>query len=343
MHPTSLRLILILLLLTASARWSAAEPTLPIQVFAARDTLAPVEEESADARQCLEALVWPAEDFKVRCIDSSNQHGDRLVRFPSPITSGNATNDLVALEWYVARNEQGNPVAAPAVVVVHESSSRMVFGRLFARGLRQIGLHAFLIHLPYYGERYSGQQPSPAAHLIANPRQAIADVRRARDAVAALPLVDSEYIVLQGTSLGGFVSATAACLDECYDCVFLMLAGGDLYDVIQHGKRNAANVRADLREIGLEGENLKAVLWTVEPNRVAHRLDPSCTWLYSGISDTVVPLKNALALASTAKLDRQHHVRLDANHYSGVMQLPFVLDHIAARIERARPGSDLGK
>lgn len=315
------------------ANCSAAEPlSLANRIFAARDTLAAVDEASDDARQCLEGLVWTAADFKVRCGDRWERNGDLLVRFPSPIPSGDEANDSVALEWYVARDDSGEAIVAPAVVVVHESSSEMVIGRLIARGLRRRGLHAFLIHLPYYGRRYGGQQPSPAAHLIANPRQAIADVRRACDAVAALPLVDSKRVALQGTSLGGFVSATAAAVDQSYHAVFLMLAGGDLFDVIQNGKKNAVNVRNQLKSLGLQGEKLKTILWTVEPGRIAHRLDPATTWLYSGKTDTVVSMKNALALATAAKLDRQHHIHLDANHYSGVIYLPLILDHIAKQI-----------
>lgn len=339
MRMCQIRHLLLVIALCPMA-WSQCSAEAPIslanQVFAARDTLCPVDETSGDARRCLEGLVWPETDFKIRCGKSVKMRGDLLIRFPSPIASGDKTNDLVAMEWYIARNDSFKPVIAPAVVIVHESSSEMVIGRLFARGLRQLGLHTFLIHLPYYGERYSGQELSAAALLISAPRQAVADVRRARDAVAVLPFIDSKHVALQGTSLGGFVSATAACLDQSYDGVFLMLAGGDLYDVIQNGKKNATKVRAELKKAGLEGEKLKAVLWTVEPKRIAHRLDPSRTWLYSGISDTVVPMENALALANPAKLDDKHHVRLNANHYSGVVYLPFVLDHIAERVIPSR-------
>jgi hypothetical protein len=338
MCPTrTLLLGMVLCLVRCSLGQGDAPASLVNQVFAARDTLAPVDETSEDARQCLEGLVWPYADFKIRCGKSVEKHGDLLIRFPSPIASGEKANDLVAMEWYIARDDLFKPVVAPAVVVVHESSNEMVVGRLFARGLRQLGIHAFLIHLPYYGERYSGQEPSSAAHLICRARQAVADVRRARDAVAALPFIDSKRVALQGTSLGGFISATAACLDQSFDGVFLMLAGGDLYGVIQNGKKNATKVRAELRETGLVGEKLKAVLWTVEPTRIAHRLDPSRTWLFSGVSDTVVPMKNALALAHSASLDDKHHVRLDANHYSGVIYLPFVLDHIAKQVVAFRP------
>ncbi|MDA1166512.1 MAG: acetylxylan esterase, partial [Planctomycetota bacterium] len=100
-------------------------------------------------------------------------------------------------------------------------------------------------------------------------RQAVADVRRARDAVAVLPMVDKSRISLQGTSLGGFVSATSGALDDGYDNVFLMLAGGELYDLIQNGKKDAAKVRERLEKAGLSGEKLRELTLTIEPTRVA--------------------------------------------------------------------------
>lgn len=302
--------------------------------FGARDTLAEIDESSDDARNCLEGLIWKPAEFKIRCERSKKHPGDLLVRFPSPLASGDVVNDMVAMEWYIARDSSLRPKKARAIVVVHESNSKMVVGRLFARGMRNLGVHAFLIHLPCYGERRGEAKPS-AARLMQRAVQAIADVRRARDAVAALPLVDTEHIALQGTSLGGFISATSASLDRGYDSVFLLLAGGDLYDIVQNGKRDAANARKSLEASGLAGEKLKELLHTIEPTRVAHRLRPTRTWLFSGERDTVVPIKNALALATAAKLKGPHHVRLNSTHYSGIIYLPYILDHIANHV-RAR-------
>ena len=132
-----------------------------------------------------------------------------------------------------------------------------------------------------------------------------------------------------GPSLGGFVSATAGSLDDGYDNVFLMLAGGELYDLIQNGKKDAAKVRERLEKAGLKGEELRKLTLVVEPTRIAHRLKPERTWLYSGIFDTVVPPKNALALANAASLTKTHHIQMTANHYTGIVYLPFVLSHIA--------------
>lgn len=297
--------------------------------FEARDTLTPTIDKSEDARQCVENLCWKPAEFSVEIEPAAEDRGDWLVRFPSPLDSGDTRNDRVAVEWYQARDAYGNPVKAPAVVVVHESGSRMTVGRIFAKGLQLQGLHAFMIQLPFYGERRTGKKRPDGGNLVSMMKQAVADVRRARDAVAILPMVDKCQISLLGTSLGGFVSATAGALDDGYENVFLMLAGGELYDLIQNGKKDAAKVRERLEKAGLVGEKLRKLTLTVEPTRVAHRLRPDRTWLYSGTLDTVVPMKNALALASAAKLTKAHHIHMTANHYTGVVYLPFVLAHIA--------------
>jgi hypothetical protein len=62
---------------------------------------------------------------------------------------------------------------------------------------------------------------------------------------------------------------------------------------------------------------------------LAHRLNPDRTWLYSGLFDKVVPIKNARLLASAGNLERSHHVEMVANHYSGVVFVPFLIGHMS--------------
>jgi dienelactone hydrolase len=306
--------------------------------FPARDTLAKIDEPSDDARACLDGLCYAAGEFTVACETPEKTSGDALVRFPSPIDTGDAKNDRVAMEWYFARDKANAPKPAPAVVVIHESGSNMAVGRVFARGLRAHGVHAFLLQLPGYGERRTGKGRGEAAELLTRMRQGIADARRARDAVAALPLVDASHIAVQGTSLGGFVAANAAALDgktsRGYDSVFITLAGGELYDLIENGEQDAAKVRKQLADAGITGEKLKEITAHVEPTRIAHRLSAERTWLYSGTRDKVVPLKNALALAKSAKLADEHHVQMNADHYSGILFLPTILAHMREQLPK---------
>jgi dienelactone hydrolase len=300
----------------------------PGEKFAAKDTLACGDEAGADARQCLANLSWKPAEFAVHLEAAEPGHGDWLVRFPSARPIGNATNDLVSMEWYAARDEQGKIPRARAIVVVHESGRRMPVGRLIARGLSGQGLHAFLIHLPGYGaRRVEGQ--SDLKLVLPALKQGIADVRRARDAVSALPMVDSSVVGVQGTSLGGFVTATVAGLDRGYNRAFIVLAGGNLHEVVLHGARDAAKTREKLAAAGVTEQQIKDLARQVEPLRLAHRIEAAETWLYSGKYDDVVPPACSLALVKAAKLPEGHHIELAADHYSGIIYLPQVIKQIA--------------
>jgi len=294
------------------------------RVYAGQDTLACGEESSADARECLAGLTWKPAAFDVRCEAAQPKCGDFLVRFPSPIDTGDAVSDLVAMEWYAARDAEGRLIRAPALVVVHESGRAMPVGRAIARGLQTQKIHTFMIQLPGYGVRKSAASADERQTFV-RLRQAIADARRARDAVAALPGVNTDMIAIQGTSLGGFVTAMVAGLDRGYDRAFILLAGGNLHQVILEGQRDSASLRDKLKAAGVEGDEVRALTRSIEPMRLAHRIDPETTWLYSGKFDDVVPPACSHALAEAARLPAGHHIVLPVDHYTGISLLPKIL------------------
>ena len=300
--------------------------------FATTDTLQCDVDSGADAQECLAGLRWTPTDFEIRCEAADKDRGDLLIRFDSPVDTSNDVNDNVSMEWYVARDKERQPVSARAVVVVHESGRGMTVGRIFAKGLCAQGLHTFLIHLPGYGNRRS-ETSGKVEFILSGMKQAIADVRRAKDVVASLPFVQNDVVGLQGTSLGGFVTSTVAGLDRGYGRVFVLLAGGNLADVVQSGNRDAAKVRAQLEAIGITGEQIRELSRPIEPLRLAHRIDHNNLWLYSGKYDDVVSPASSLALAEAAKLPDGHHVELLADHYSGIVYLPMVIQEIRRKMD----------
>ena len=317
---------LILIALAFCVRLTLADTLEAGSTFPSRDTLNCAPESLADAAACVEGLRWKPADFTVR-IETATGQGDWLVRFPTPIPSGDEVNDNVAMEWHLARDPEGKPKLAPAIVIVHESGRGMVAGRLFAQGLRLYGFHTFLIHLPGYGARTSALTGDPMKMLPAL-KQAIADVRRARDVVAVLPFVDKSLIGLQGTSLGGFVTATVAGLDRGYDRTFILLAGGNIADVILTGTRDAAGLRKRLTEAGITEAQIRLHSQAIEPMRIAHRVDPLKTWLFTGLKDEVVPPACSVAFATAGKLDATHHIQLPVGHYTAAILMPLILPRI---------------
>jgi len=305
----------------------------------ARDTLAVNlnDETVEDAKDCLTSLCWEQTTFPVRLggvpKDQQPSGCDDIVQFPSPISTGDPKNDMVAMEWYRAKKSGRAPAMAPAVVVIHESGRGMTVGRLIARGLSKKGVHAFMMQLPSYGLRRGTKDPKSESELmIQGLRQGIADARRAYDAVRVLPGVDRNRVSIQGTSLGGFVVATTTGLDSAYHRSIILLAGGDLFSVLAQGDRDAARTRRELEQRGIPIEGIRDALYTIEPLRLAHRVSASRTWLFSGSHDTVVPPASSKAFADAAKLPAEHHIEMPADHYSGIVFLPSVIQQIVGII-----------
>ena len=160
----------------------------------------------------------------------------------------------------------------------------------------------------------------------------IVDARRARDAVAVLPHVDARSISIQGTSMGGFVTATTAGIDRGFSTVHIMVSGGNLYELIMNGQREAGKFREMMEKGGYTGDKLKAVLAPIEPLRLAHRFDPKNTWLYTASHDQVVPPKHAEQLRKAAGLDPTHEMVMPADHYSGIIYVPIIVSEIVKRV-----------
>lgn len=297
--------------------------------FEAIDSLNIGNEAIADAKLCLDGLKWRPSKFTVHLQAARKDCGDWLVRFPSARPSGNVLNDEVAMEWYQAKDKSGQAIEAPAAVIIHESGSGMTVGRLIAKALRSKGIHTFMMQLPFYGVRLGPTGRPKDLNLVGALKQGIADARRAKDAVSTIPTVDTTRISLQGTSLGGFVTATTAGLDQAYHRVIVFLAGGDLYSVLMEGNKESSQIRDELTKGGMSESEVRMMLSSIEPLRIAHRIDPSRTWLFSALYDEVVPPRNAKLFADAAHLELNHHREMQANHYSGVVFLPMVTQQMA--------------
>ncbi len=311
-----IRAWLAILITVAAVGARAAEDTLRIQ---------PDPDPGVQAR--LDAIAWAPGPFDV---DVIREDDHRLVRFASPRPSGVAGQDRVALRWFAPDGVEH----APAVLVIHSLHPDRPIAQMVARGLAQQGVHAFVLQLPGFGHRRTDWTTHPGVTAVRHASQAVADARRARDAIVALPQVRGDRVALVGISLGGFVGAAAASLDRAFDPVFLIVAGADGVRVLEEGKKDAFLIARDLADRGLKGDALRAVLDPVDPMHLAHRLDPGRTWLFAAEFDTVVPRACSDLLARRIDLGPDHHRRLPGNHYTSMFVLPALVTFIAERIER---------
>lgn len=296
-----------------------------IETYDAHDTLVPDD--------AIAELAWKPTDFKVRTLPGDDRY-DTLVSFPSPRPSGDNAVDQVSMWWYLAKDAAGEPIDAPAILLVHSLHPRMPVAQALAVSLSAQGYHCFVVHLPGYGGRDDGSGRFPGVVALLHAKQGVADVRRARDAIAALPHVAPGPVAIEGTSLGGFVASVAAGLDDAFDPVVLLLSGGDAARVLTEGAADAQRLYQAMRVEGYDDEELKAMLDPVDPMRFAARLKPDRTYLVSARADQVVAPLSAKRLGDRIGLDAEHHIWIDADHYTAALYLPMVIELIAQHAAR---------
>lgn len=326
----------IALLLVCVFVGSAAADDATIKRFAARDSLAvdAIPATGEDEADALAGLEWEPRPFDVTAMTAPPDRCDAFVFFPSPKPSGDKVVDRVAMEWYAARDAAGQPKRAPAVLLVHTLHPDMPMERAVARLLAGRGAHVFLVQMPGYGLRVAAEEFGSGVVALERGAQAVADVRRAKDAIRVLPNVADDPVALVGVSLGGFAAATAGALDRAFDPVMLFISGGDGYRVLQEGAVDARYLRDAMAAAGYRGERLRDLLWPSEPLRVAHRLDPDRTWLVLAKHDQVIPAWSSDALAQRIGIrpTLRHHLQWTADHYTFALWLPSVADLIATTI-----------
>jgi hypothetical protein len=301
------------------------------------DTIAPAITERAGSsaeREVLANLIWEPATFTAEA--TADCDADLGIRFPSPKPQGIPDWDTAMLDWHFARDKSGQVQSAPAVIVLDILQGGNLVSGYIARTLAANGLHAFILHLPQNGRRMTPGKKHDWNYFLPSLLQGASDARRARDVVAALPMVKGG-VSLQGTSLGGFIATMAASIDNGFASVILALTGGDVFGVLTKGKMDAARVRQRLREAGYTDDKLREWLWQIEPLRIAHRLEAKKTWLFSARHDQVVPKAHGQQLAQAIGLDWSHHRQLAGCHYTCAINARRFLQEMTRAIKTTTP------
>jgi len=236
------------------------------------------------------------------------------VRFPSPIVTADVENNSVHAEYF----RPTVPGRRRAVVVLHILGADFALSRYLAARLADRGVAALFVKLPYYGERRppGGEKrflSTDVGRSVGSLRQGVLDVRRAGNWLADRPEVDSARIGVTGISLGGIVSSLAAAIDPSIHDAAILLAGGDLHEILWT-MPEAARYRRLWVESGRNKQDLQDLLTPLDPLTYAQRLRGKRLIMFAGNVDEVVPPASARALWLAA--GRPPITWLDCGHYS---------------------------
>lgn len=303
------------------------------KTFRATDTVQFTQDADPDTQKLLDELRFDRQTFDVqaRTLPAEPQQPDARVTFPSPRPGGDPAVDTVVLDWYVARNANGQVLQAPAILIVHELDGGMRFSKPIARQFAAQGIHGFLMHVPGFGLRWSPNIQRNPQSFVQRGQQGILDARRARDVIAVLPHVEGGRVQIQGTSMGGFITACAAAIDGAFERAYICLAGGDIERTLRDSGGESMFVWPILHREGLRKQDLGAgQLRGIEPLRLAHRLPRDRVWLVSASEDNLILPRSTIALAKAANLPQENHIWIAGNHFTCLVHIPQVIQMIVA-------------
>ncbi len=238
------------------------------------------------------------------------------VTFPSPVTTPHANNNTVHCEYFLPKSDK--PV--PGVIVLHILGGDFNLSRLFCVSLAEKGVAALFLKMPYYGPR---QQPgvkrrmiSPDPHeTVESMTQAILDIRRATDFLAAQPEIDPARLGVFGISLGGITGSLALTAEPRLKNACFLLAGGDLGKVAWQSKE-LAKVRQKWIDAGGDEAGFRKVLSAIDPVRYGHHAKGKRILMLNAKTDEVIPKECTVALWEA--FDKPEIHWYDGGHYSVV-------------------------
>ena len=236
------------------------------------------------------------------------------VRFPSPVVTKDAENNTVHAEYF----RPNGPGKRSGVVVLHILGADFALSRYLAARLADRGIAALFVKLPYYGERRpaGGEKRFLSTDIersVGSMKQGVLDVRRAASWLADRPEIDAAKLGVAGISLGGIVASLAASNDPTINRVAMILAGGDLSEVMWT-MPEARRYRQLWIDSGRTKSDLKALLLPLDPLTYADRLKGKRVIMMAGNVDEVIPPASARALWKAA--GRPPITWFDCGHYS---------------------------
>lgn len=251
-----------------------------------------------------------------------------LVRFPSPIVTGDVANDTVHAEYFQPKSLGKHP----AVVVLHILGADFALSRYMAARLADRGVSALFVKLPYYGERRGNDASrrflsTDLERSVNAMRQGVCDVRRAAAWLACRPESDGDRLGVTGISLGGIVSSIAAAVDPQIKNAAILLAGGGLGEILWE-MPEASKYRKMWEASGRTKADLMALTAPLDPLTFAKGLRGKRVLMMAGRVDEVIPPEAATALWNEA--GKPPIVWLDCGHYSAA---GFLLPAIRETVE----------
>jgi murein DD-endopeptidase MepM/ murein hydrolase activator NlpD/cephalosporin-C deacetylase-like acetyl esterase len=241
------------------------------------------------------------------------------LRFPSPLKTPHAENNIVHAEYY--RPKKPGPL--PCVIVLDITGGNQTLSRTIARHLAQNDIGGLFVQMAYYGPR----RPKGSSmrllsynveHTFAAIQQTVLDLRRAAAWMESRPEIDKNRLGIMGTSLGSFMAALTAEMEPKLGRLCVMLGGGGFIDGY-YDHPLAGPYRKFYESVGGTKELLEQMIAPIDPITYAGNLKDRKVLIVAARNDEVVPPRMAENLWKAT--GQQRIIWLNTGHYSAVLYL----------------------
>ena len=291
------------------------------------------------ADPALQALLKPYEfsDRDFAWTLRETRKGEKVTQywlsFPSAVKTEVPENNTV---WCRFWQPQDGARRRPAAVLLHWLGGN--FDALEIVGLRmaESGIATLMLYMPGYGPRRPKEGPREKLGtkdmdaMIATLRQAVLDVRRAGDWLAARPDVEASRVGLVGISLGAVVGSLTAGVDDRFGRSVFLIGGGDLAAIVMNGSKETAAAKARLEKDGLTTDQLRGMWKHIDPITFASRVRPEEVLLVNAEADEVIPKECTLRLR--AAMGGPEVRWFKGGHYALLFQLGKALKDITSHL-----------
>lgn len=254
--------------------------------------------------------------------------------FPSAVSTPHEENNTVWARLWQPKGPEGR---RPAVVLLHWLGGSFHAFEIVGHALAEQGIVALMMYMPYYGPRQPKGQNRKSLFLeadlegmAATVRQAVLDVRRAGDWLAARPDVEPSRVGVVGVSLGAIVGSLAAGVDDRFGRSVFVIGGGDLAGIIMHGSKETVLQKRKIEATGVGLDRLRELWKDVDPCTFAGRLRPEEILMINAEGDEVVPRDCTLRLHEAAGRPELRWIK--GGHYAVALHLGAVIRDIARHV-----------
>jgi hypothetical protein len=239
--------------------------------------------------------VEPARSYGTAPLPADARPGERMITFPSAITTRHAENNTAYLRYFPGAAKRRGPDKAPrrrAVVVMAQWNADEGGHVGVCRLMAALGISAVRLSLPYHDRRMPPELAradyivsSNVGRTLQVNRQAVLDARRA---VAWLKSQGYDRVAVLGTSLGSCLSLLTGAHEPLVDALVLNHVSSWFADVIWEGL-STAHVRDGFHG-RLDLPTLRNLWRPVSPKCFTHQVGNRPTLAVYALWDLSFPL-----------------------------------------------------